>query len=140
MERDTRHFGRLARDGLDVYDQVGHERSSGFDDPRSYTLERDARVHHFTETLDQTGIAALPRWAIECVGGARVKRETLVQQPCSNATRTEPNLSGMPIPSICANGRVQATHTNTPRVHNHARTGRWGVRLLERSAVRWLER
>ena len=39
---------------------------------------------------------------------------------CSNATRTELNASGTPIPSICANGRVQATHTNTPRVHNHA--------------------
>jgi hypothetical protein len=73
MERDTRHFGRLARDGLDVYDQVGHERSSGFDDPRSYTLERDARVHHFTETLDQTGSSAAKM-------GNRVRRRCACQE------------------------------------------------------------
>ena len=43
MEGDARYFGRLARDGFDVYvyDQVGRGRSSRLDDPRDYTLKRD---------------------------------------------------------------------------------------------------
>jgi proline iminopeptidase len=43
MEGDARYFGRLARDGFDVYvyDQVGRGRSSRLDDPRDYTLQRD---------------------------------------------------------------------------------------------------
>src|SRR5829696_3397821 len=43
MEGDARYFGRLARDGFDVYvyDQVGRGRSSRLDDPRGYTLKRD---------------------------------------------------------------------------------------------------
>jgi proline iminopeptidase len=43
MEGDARYFGRLAREGFDVYvyDQVGCGRSSRLDDPRDYTLQRD---------------------------------------------------------------------------------------------------
>jgi proline iminopeptidase len=42
MEGDARYFGRLARDGFDVYvyDQVGRGRSHRLD-PRGYTLGRD---------------------------------------------------------------------------------------------------
>ncbi|MDQ3793014.1 MAG: alpha/beta hydrolase, partial [Actinomycetota bacterium] len=40
---DSEYFGRLAKDGFDVYvyDEVGTGRSSRLDDPRGYTLERD---------------------------------------------------------------------------------------------------
>ncbi len=43
MRGDANYFGRLARDGFDVYvyDQVGRGRSSRLADPRGYTLERD---------------------------------------------------------------------------------------------------
>jgi proline iminopeptidase len=43
MKGDSEYFGRLARDGFDVYvyDQVGTGRSSRLEDPRGYTLERD---------------------------------------------------------------------------------------------------
>jgi len=43
MRGDSEYFGRLARDGFDVYvyDRVGRGRSSRLDDPRGYTLERD---------------------------------------------------------------------------------------------------
>lgn len=43
MEGDSEYFGRLARDGFDVYvyDQVGSGRSSRLEDPRGYTLETD---------------------------------------------------------------------------------------------------
>jgi proline iminopeptidase len=43
MRGDSEYFGRLARDGFDVYvyDMVGRGRSSRLADPRGYTLERD---------------------------------------------------------------------------------------------------
>ena len=43
MKGDAEFFGRLARDGFDVYvyDQLGRGRSSRLGDPRGYTLERD---------------------------------------------------------------------------------------------------
>jgi proline iminopeptidase len=43
MKGDSTYFGRLARDGFDVYvyDQVGRGRSSRLADPRDYTLARD---------------------------------------------------------------------------------------------------
>jgi proline iminopeptidase len=43
MRGDSEYFGRLARDGFDVYvyDQVGRGRSSRLADPRGYTLGRD---------------------------------------------------------------------------------------------------
>jgi proline iminopeptidase len=43
MKGDAEFFGRLARDGFDVYvyDQVGRGRSLRLADPRGYTLERD---------------------------------------------------------------------------------------------------
>lgn len=43
MRGDSEYFGRLARDGFDVYvyDQVGRGRSARLEDPRGYTLERD---------------------------------------------------------------------------------------------------
>jgi proline iminopeptidase len=43
MKGDSEYFGRLARDGFDVYvyDQVGTGRSSRLEDPRGYTLGRD---------------------------------------------------------------------------------------------------
>jgi proline iminopeptidase len=43
MKGDSEYFGRLSRDGFDVYvyDEVGTGRSSRLDDPRGYTLARD---------------------------------------------------------------------------------------------------
>ena len=41
MKGDSEYFGRLAKDGFDVYDEVSTRRSSRLDDPRGYTLERD---------------------------------------------------------------------------------------------------
>ncbi len=43
LKGDARYFGRLARDGFDVYvyDEAGSGRSTRLDDPRGYTLERD---------------------------------------------------------------------------------------------------
>jgi proline iminopeptidase len=43
MEGDSEYFGRLARDGFDVYvyDEVGTGRSSRLENPRGYTLARD---------------------------------------------------------------------------------------------------
>jgi proline iminopeptidase len=43
MKGDSSYFGRLSRDGYDVYvyDEVGSGRSSRLEDPRGYTLERD---------------------------------------------------------------------------------------------------
>ena len=43
LRGDARYFGRLTRDGFDVYlyDEVGSGRSSRLADPRGYTLARD---------------------------------------------------------------------------------------------------
>jgi proline iminopeptidase len=43
MKGDSEYFGRLSRDGFDVYvyDEVGSGRSSRLADPRGYTLGRD---------------------------------------------------------------------------------------------------
>ena len=43
MKGDSEYFGKLIRDGFDVYvyDEVGSGRSSRLDDPRDYTLGRD---------------------------------------------------------------------------------------------------
>jgi proline iminopeptidase len=56
MKGDSEYFGRLARDGFDiyVYEQVGSGRSSRLEEPRGYTLERD--VADLEEIREKIGV------------------------------------------------------------------------------------
>jgi uncharacterized metal-binding protein len=82
----THHACTIGRVGFSAEPSVRIMRYRSITLKSAVGLCRDARVHRFQYPCSQQ-VAALHGCATECVCGARVQRETLVQQPCSNPSK-----------------------------------------------------